>query len=141
MPAQYNHEYNAWKEMFERFPLNKETILVGYSCGGGFIVRYLSENNVRVGRVVLVAPWIDPEKSLNTGMFDFKIDENLVNKTSGVTILNSTNDMKTVQDSVAILKEEVKNLMVVDFQNRGHFCYADIGTKFPELLNVPVTDN
>ena len=41
MPVPYEPEYIAWKEIFERFPLNEETILVGHSCGAGFIVRYL----------------------------------------------------------------------------------------------------
>ncbi len=135
MPVPYNPEYNAWKDMFERFPLNEETILIGHSCGGGFIVRYLSENNIKVGKVVLVAPWIDPEKSLDTGMFDFKVDENIVSKTNGITIFSSTNDMKEVQDSVEILKNKVKDIKIIEFQNKGHFCFDDMGTvEFPELL-------
>ena len=135
MPVPYNPEYNAWKEMFERFLLNEETILIGHSCGAGFIVRYLSENNVKVGKVALVAPWIDPEKSLDTGMFSFEIDENIVSKTKGITIFSSTNDMKEVQDTVEILKNKIKDIKIVEFQNKGHFCFDDMGTvEFPELL-------
>ncbi len=135
MPIPYNPEYSAWKEMFERFPINEETILIGHSCGAGFIVRYLSEENVKVGRVVLVAPWIDPEKSLGTGMFDFSIDENITSKTQGTTIFSSTNDMDTVQESVKLIQTQVKDIKVVDFENAGHFCYDDMGTDaFPELL-------
>ncbi|MES2416091.1 MAG: hypothetical protein V4504_00090 [Patescibacteria group bacterium] len=135
MPEAYNPEYKAWKETFERFPLNEETILIGHSGSGGFIVRYLSENNVKLGKVVLVAPWIDPEKELKTGMFNFEIDENIVAKTSGITIFSSTNDTKDVQDSVEILKNKIKNVKIIEFQNYGHFCLDDMGTDvFPELL-------
>jgi predicted alpha/beta hydrolase family esterase len=135
MPEAYNPEYNAWKEMFERLPLNEETILVGHSCGGGFIVRYLSENDVKVGKVVLVAPWIDPDKYLKTRMFNFEIDEKIVAKTKGITIFSSTNDMQEVQDSIKILKEKIKDIKVVEFINKGHFCYGDMKTcEFPELL-------
>src|SRR3989344_7820689 len=67
MPVPYNPEYNAWKKVFEGFYPDEETILIGHSCGAGFIVRYLSENNIKVGKVVLVAPWIDPNKKLDTG--------------------------------------------------------------------------
>jgi predicted alpha/beta hydrolase family esterase len=135
MPEAYNPEYKAWKETFERFPLNEETILIGHSCGGGFIVRYLSENDVKVGKVVLVAPWIDPDKYLKTGMFDFEIDENIVAKTKGITIFSSTDDMQEVQDSIKILKEKIKDIKVVEFKNYGHFCYGDMKTReFPELL-------
>lgn len=135
IPEAYNPEYKSWKETFESFPLDEETILVGHSCGGGFIVRYLSENDVKVGKVVLVAPWIDPDKYLKTGMFDFEIDENIVAKTKGITILSSTDDMQEVQDSIKILKEKIKDVKVVEFQNYGHFCCGDMKThEFPELL-------
>lgn len=135
MPIPYNPEYSAWKEMFEHFPINEETILIGHSCGAGFIVRYLSEEDVQVGKVVLVAPWVDPEKSLETGMFEFSIDENIVSKTQGITIFSSTNDMDTVQKSVELIKSKVHDMKVVEFENAGHFCYDDMGTgAFPELL-------
>lgn len=135
MPIPYNPEYSAWKKMLERFPIDEETILIGHSCGAGFIVRYLSEENVKVGKVVLVAPWIDPKKSLETGMFNFSIDENIVSKTQGITIFSSTNDIDTVQESVKIIQAQAKDIKVVDFENAGHFCYDDMGTDaFPELL-------
>lgn len=135
MPVPYNPEYKAWKEMFERFTLNEETILVGHSCGGGMILRYLSEENVKVGKVVLVAPWIDIEKSLNTGMFDFKLDENLVSKTQGVTLFESTDDDEEVQNSIGVIKSQLKELKTVTFENYGHFCLSDMKKeKFPELL-------
>lgn len=135
MPVPYNPSYQAWKEMLERFPLNEETILIGHSCGGGFIVKYLSENNIKVGKVVLVAPWLDLEKSLATGMFDFKIDENLVEKTHGLSVFSSTNDQASVQKSVEVIKDKIKNIKLVEFKDAGHFCYKDLGTEvFPELL-------
>lgn len=135
MPVPYNPEYQAWKEMFERFPLNEETILIGHSCGGGFIVRYLSENNIKVGKVVLVAPWLDPDKFLNTGMFDFLIDEKLVSRTEGTTVFASTNDMDEVQKTVETIKEKIKGVALVEFKNYGHFCHKDMETdEFPELL-------
>lgn len=135
MPIPYSPEYSAWKEMLERFPIDEETILIGHSCGAGFIVRYLSENNVKVRKVVLVAPWIDPDKYLDTDMFDFTIDENIADKTQGLTLFSSTNDMEEVQKSVEQIKAKVKNIKVVEFQSAGHFCYEDMGTDaFPELL-------
>ncbi len=135
MPVPYEPEYSAWKKMFERFPLDEDAILIGHSCGGGFIVRYLSENDVKVGKVVLVAPRIDPEKELKTGMFDFEINENIVEKTKGITIFSSTNDMQEVQDSIEILKNKIKNLKITEFKNYGHFHYENMKTDiFPELL-------
>jgi hypothetical protein len=135
MPVPYNPEYEAWKEILERFPINPETILVGHSCGAGFIVRYLSENQVKVGKVILVAPWIDPVKSLKTGMFNFNIDENLVSKTKGINIFSSTDDDEGIHRSIEILKNMIKNIKITEFKNYGHFCYEDMKTdEFPELL-------
>jgi hypothetical protein len=85
--------------------------------------------------VVLVAPWIDIEKSLNTGMFDFKLDENLVSKTQGVTLFESTDDDEEVQNSIGVIKSQLKELKTVTFENYGHFCLSDMKKeKFPELL-------
>lgn len=135
MPIPYNPEYNAWKEMLERFPINENTILIGHSCGGGFLVRYLSENNVKVGKVILIAPWIDTEKFLNTGMFHFNIDPNIVSKTDGITIFNSLNDNKNIHDSVNKILNDAKNINLKEFNNMGHFIFKHMGTnKFPELL-------
>ncbi len=135
MPVPYNPDYNAWKETFERFPINEETILVGHSCGGGFLVRYLSESNVKVGKVILVAPWIDTEKKLNTRMFDFNIDPNIVSKTKGITIFNSLNDVNVIHDSVNKILTDVKDIKLKEFDNMGHFTFKHMDTnKFPELL-------
>jgi predicted alpha/beta hydrolase family esterase len=135
MPAPYEPDYSAWKEMFETFPLNEETILIGHSCGAGFIVRYLSENTIRVGKVVLVAPWLDPEHFLKNGMFDFAIDETIVAKTSGITIFSSTNDDSEIHTSVSMITDIAKDIKITDFENMGHFCYEDMHTDvFPELL-------
>lgn len=140
MPTPYNPTYPEWKEMLERFDLNEDTILVGHSCGGGFILRYLSEENVKVGRVILVAPWIDPEHFLKTGMFDFKIDENVVSKTKGLTIFESTDDQDSVQETIKEIKSVVKNLHIVTFQNYGHFCLRHMKTpEFSELLEASLS--
>ncbi len=90
MPEPYEPKYELWKSVFEQFTLNEETVLVGHSCGGGFLVRYLSENEIKVGAVVLVAPWIDTERSLATKMFDFSIDTHLAQKTRKLTVFVSS---------------------------------------------------
>ncbi len=135
MPHPYAPDYDAWKQVFEYFPLDTETILIGHSCGAGFIVRYLSEHDIHVGKVILVAPWIDPTHSLQSKMFEFGIDENIISKTKGITIFSSTDDMADVQESVKILTEKIKDARVVSFEKMGHFCFEDMGTEeFPELL-------
>ena len=67
--------YEKWKREFERFDVNENTILIGHSCGGGFLLRWLSENKIKIDKLILVAPWLDPERSKTTDFFDFEIDK------------------------------------------------------------------
>ena len=136
MPGFYMPNYEAWKEMLERFDLNENTMLIGHSCGGGFIVRYLSENNVKVGKVVLVAPWLDPEHHLtDKNFFKFEIEEDLASKTAGLVVMYSTDDYPDVLKSVEMLRSKIKNAKFQEFTGKKHFTLGSMKTdQFPELL-------
>lgn len=138
-PTPWQPRYDVWKKEFEKFDITSETVLVGHSCGGGFLVRWLSENKDKeVGRVVLAAPWLNPENnpaSDTADFFDFEIDPYLVSRTSGVTIFSSDNDQTTIHKSVQIIRDKVKDIGYHEFHNKGHFCLEDMGTvEFPELI-------
>jgi len=139
MPCGYMPNYTVWKQEFERFDITPETILVGHSCGGGFLVRWLSENkDKKVGKVVLVAPWLDPNKTKgkDNDFFYFTTDSFLVSRTQGVTIFNSDDDMEAVHVSVKQIMDSISNVKLIEFQNKGHFCLGDLkGEAFPELLD------
>lgn len=135
LPKPYEPVYEDWKKVFEQFIIDEETILVGHSCGAGFLVRWLSENDKKVGKVVLVAPWIDVEKSLKTGMFNFKIDPGMVKKTKGITVFYSDNEDQCILDSVNKILETVNGAKGIEMKNMGHFVFRHMGKReFPELL-------
>lgn len=136
VPNAWKPHYPTWKKEFERFEITSETILVGHSCGGGFLVRWLSENkNVKVGKVVLVAPWLDPNRKETTDFFELTIDPALSDRTSSIIIFNSDDDSESIQKSVRIIRESVKDVSYREFHNYGHFCRKDLRTEeFPELL-------
>lgn len=138
-PRPWQPRYDVWKKEFERFDIGPETALVGHSCGGGFLIRWLSENKDRsVGKVVLVAPWLNPDNnpaSDTADFFEFEMDPGLVGRTAGVTIFNSDNDAKAIHKSVAIIRDTVKDVQYREVRNYGHFCLSDMGAvEFPELL-------
>lgn len=136
MPVPYVPNYESWKRIFEMFEVNEETILVGHSCWAGFIVRWLSENNVKVDKVALVAPWLNVSREEDIDFFEFNIDKNLVNKTKSLKVFSSKDDMDVVINSVNKLKNEVLNLDILEFENMWHFCIEDMWTtEFPELLD------
>jgi predicted alpha/beta hydrolase family esterase len=131
----YKPTYEAWRQAIEYFKPDEETILVGHSCGGGMIVQWLSKNpQARVGKVVLVAPWIDLEKE-DWPAFDFEIDQHLSSRTAGLTIFHSTDDVEEIQTSVEELKAKLRDFKYVEFENMGHFTHRKLpDDTFPELL-------
>lgn len=147
MPNSFYPEYPIWKKELERFELDEDTTIVAHSWGGGFIVRYISENNIKVGKVVLVAPWMGIDFEFNApidkSFFEFTLDKDLMDKTSGVTIIESTNDSNQIKKSVQMLKNNLRGAKIISLENRGHFCNPD-GTGgsmvFPELLEEIIVD-
>lgn len=134
MPTPWEARYEEWTAVLDGFKPDENTMLVGHSLGGGFLVRWLSEFNGKVGRVVLVAPWLDPHKELTTGFFDFEIDPALAQKTKDITVFISDDDHEEEQTSLAVLKEKVDGLQVRQFTGKGHFIFKHMGTnEFPEL--------
>jgi predicted alpha/beta hydrolase family esterase len=136
VPNSWKPHYPTWKEEFERFEITPETVLVGHSCGGGFLVRWLSENkSIKAGKVVLVAPWFDPDREDTTDFFEFTMDPNLTDRTESITIFNSDGDEESVQKTVKTIRESIKDINYREFHNYGHFCRKDLKTEeFPEVL-------
>lgn len=138
-PFPFRPRYQAWREELERFEIKSDTILVGHSYGGGFLVRYLSEHkDMRVGKVVLVAPWTNPDnyEISDTGdSFNFEIDPDFPSRTDGVTVFVSMDDEPSVIKTVDILESKVRGLQVRKYKDKGHFTLDDLGgPAFPELL-------
>ncbi len=132
VPNAWVPDYAAWQQEFERHPVNATTLLVGHSCGGGFILRWLSEHTeVRVARVLLVAPWLDPAREETTDFFDFAIDPTLSRRTDGVVVFVSDDDHASIHASVAIIMKSLVGTGLREFVGRGHFCTDE----FPELLS------
>ncbi len=144
MPDGYYPEYKIWKRELERYDITNKTILVGHSCGGGFLVRWLSESDIKVGRVILVAPWLGYDtggEPFDESFFQFEIDPNLVNKAESVRVLYSDNDFTSIQRSVVEITDAVDGIMTTEFQGKGHFTLYSLGThEFPELLDEITRD-
>lgn len=142
MPRPYKPDYDIWKNEFERLVPDNNTLLVGHSCGGGFIIRWLSENPQNmVAKVVLVAPWLDIEKKAGQ-MFDFSINQDIaVQSTKGVNSLYSTNDGPELKSSLEYLRQNTKDFRYHEFINYGHFTLSAMKTRqFPELLQICLSE-
>jgi predicted alpha/beta hydrolase family esterase len=136
----YMPDYDLWCGEVERYDIGPETALVGHSNGGGFWLRYLSDRpDLRVGRVILVAPWLDPKNQKENGFFDFTIDPYLLKRCESLTIFHSDNDMPTIQKCVAAIRDALPDVGYREFHKYGHFTQRSMGTTaFPELLEAIV---
>ena len=139
MPKGFYPEYAIWKKELERFDITPDTSLVGHSCGGGFLVRWLSESPEKnVGKVILVAPWLGinfSDEPFDDKFFNFEIRRAIAEQTAGLYIFNSTDDMPAVLESVSILRNKLENIQYREFNDKGHFTKTSLGTEeFPELL-------
>jgi predicted alpha/beta hydrolase family esterase len=137
VPNAFDPDWQTWVREVERYEIEPETLLVGHSCGGGFWVKYLSlKKDLKVGKVIIVAPWLDPDGDETRGFFnDFTIDSDLAKRTAGLVVFNSDNDMGNIMKSVARMRDEITDMDYKEFHNYGHFTYGSMGTReFPELL-------
>lgn len=140
MPLAYAPDYPAWRAEFERYDTGPDTLLVGHSCGAGFLLRWLSEHpRQRVGRLVLVGPWLDPDGSVAPAFFDFDLDPGLASRTAGIWLFHSDDDSADIQESVRLIRKRVAGLHYREFRGHGHFTGDRVGgadAGFPVLLDT-----
>lgn len=139
VPHSYDRNWKVWTTEVERFDITPETILIGHSTGAGFFIKYLSIHpDITVGKVVLVAPWLDPDHDKTKNFFDdFEIDPDVMSRTKGITIFYSDDDQQSVLKTVEIIRQKMKGVTFKEFHHYGHFCIEDMkATEFPELLQT-----
>ncbi len=88
---------------------------------------------MRPDRVFLVAPWINPGSEEDTGdFFDITVDAELASRTNELVIINSDDDHHSIQQTAALLRDQIKGSRYVELHGCGHF-YDDRRMQFPEL--------
>jgi uncharacterized protein len=129
-PKPYDPTYEAWLEVFNQHTIDEETILIGHSCGGGFILRYLTEHpDAKVYKVFLIAPWLDPAHTFTENFFDFDIDPHITHRNE-IHVFVSSDDEEPVLESIAMIKEKIPDAHYHEYADKGHFN----NQTFPELL-------
>lgn len=136
-PKPFSPEYKKWKKELERFDINSETVLIGHSCGAGFLLRWLSETKTQVDQLILVAPWMDPTKK-RKGFLDFELDPKLEKRVNQIHILFSLDEkVEGVKESVEEIRQFYPGAKYHEFKKMGHFCFEEMGhVEFPELLEL-----
>jgi leucyl-tRNA synthetase len=113
--------------------LKKLPNLLGHSLGGNFLIKYLSENNLQINNLYLVASCLDE------GDFSTNLDliSSIEDKVQGKIYIYHSLDDKIVDFKQAeILKQKLPKAKLIKFTNRGHF--TDF--KFLEIKNQIIQD-
>jgi len=137
MPTPWNAKYEEWKKIMDKINVNKKSILVGHSCGGAFLVRWLGETKKRTKKLILVAPakMLEsmPEKYFD--FYNFETDLSITNRVNEIVIFVSDNEGEGIRKAVKRYSKEF-NIQPREIKGKGHFLLKHMGTEeFPELLS------
>jgi len=138
MPNSDNAKYQEWKIWFERHfeHLHDGVVLVGWSQGGYFLAKYLSENVLPIAiRAVffLAAPYEAADFGREDGgdfTFDPALLPNIAKQTDLITFMHSTDDFVVPYEHALKYKEALPEAELVTFIDKNHFLVEEL----PELV-------
>ena len=130
--------YTADAEIMRRQQIDDNTILIGHSCGGGLLVKYLTDNpGIKIAHLVLVAPWIDPLHEFPTYFNNFEPDATIPQRVGRIDLIYSTDDHHgdRILKGCEKLQKLWPTMCVHKFTDRNHFS-RDTVTQLPEIMEV-----
>lgn len=138
-PETENPTYEDWKAHFQKHihRFGTQDVCIGHSLGATFLLRYLSEENVKIDHLILVAPAcyecaeIPEIANFFQTSFDF---EKIKASTNLITVLASDNDEFISEDSFELLATELDAYFIV-LPERGHLSPGG-EEDLPELLAI-----
>jgi predicted alpha/beta hydrolase family esterase len=134
MPTPWDAKYEEFKEVFENYKVDENTVLIGHSCGTAFLVRWLSESKQKVHKLILVAPWKIALTEKKRAFYNFPIDKDLKNRVDQIVLFTSNDEEENGKKSLEMY-HDVLDGELIELENHGHFVESHMGTnKFPELL-------
>ncbi len=138
MPNSQNAKYEEWKIWFDRHfdYLEGEVILIGWSLGGMFFSKYLTEESFpfSIKVLILLAPPFEPiEEDEDCGNFIFDTDNLsiLAEKAKNIVIMHSQDDFVVPYEHALKYKGALPQAELITFEDKNHFLIPE----FPELIN------
>lgn len=128
-------KYDDWEKIMQYQDINDDTVLIGHSAGGGFVLKYMARHpDLKVRQIVLVAPWVDAEDFQPNGFYkDFKLDNSIVAQAkNGIDLLISDDDMPHIKSSFDKIIKNMSDIRVHQFTGRGHF----VAPELPEIMSI-----
>lgn len=138
LPDPWKKNYQEFKEVFEKYPVNSDSILIGHSCGCAFLVRWLGESKQPIAKLILVAPWkiADPDDINGPAFYDYEIDRAIASRVGEIIMFTSDNEEPEGKISLEMFQSALGGT-IIDLPQHGHYTLNDLGTnEFPELLEA-----
>jgi uncharacterized protein len=137
MPNKTSARYEEWKIWFERMLpfVGANSVLVGHSLGGIFLVKYLSERKLKKklrALVLVAAPFDDTEGET---LADFRPPRSLRRisaQAKEVYIAHSSDDPVVPYAHARKYLDNIPRAKLLTFHDRGHFNQKN----FPELFRL-----
>ena len=128
-------KYAEWAEIMDRQQIDNDTVLIGHSGGGGFILKYISLNPLlHPKQIILVAPWCDTGGANPFGFYkDFQLDAEIFDRTVyGIDLVISDNDIQEMVNSSNKIRADIPKIRVHNFPGKGHF----VSKELPEIIPI-----
>lgn len=135
LPHPYRPSYAEWKETFEWFIPSKLSLLVGHGAGAGFAVKYMQERRLRLEKLLLVAPWLDPEREFDD-FLQTALHPAALNNIGEIHLIFSEDDDEAERQTKDRLLNAYPQIVFHDYLNFGHFTSGKTGRSFQELWNL-----
>ena len=136
-PLSENAQYDEWKLFFERYveKIDDELILIGWSLGAIFLVKYLSENTPShpIRATFLVAPPFDDTVEGEELCNGFALSDDMsavLDHSSKVNFYFSKDDFCVPSSHMEKYQKALPQATFTLFSDRNHFLQEE----FPELI-------
>jgi len=138
MPNKQNAQYKEWKIWFERHfeYLHDDILLIGWSLGGYFLLKYLIEETLpfSIKHLFLIAAPFEPEDFGGEDGGDFAFDRkkvgNVAAQAANIYILHSKDDFVVPFSHGEKLAAALPEAEFITFEDKNHFLIEE----FPELI-------
>jgi len=138
MPASWAPKYKDWKKELEKLKIGENSVLIGHSAGGAFLVRWLGETKKKIKKLILVSPgkaegWHMRYLDNLYGSKTYKDIQEFVNEK--IILFTAKDDYPHHITNAYNYEKELPAKVVCFEKGFGHFVEKSMGTKeFPELF-------